>query len=58
MDFEDRKSSKDLINNATMSDDKVVASYGPDPRGPRSLWLGYTYIDSFVVVKVNQSLDS
>ena len=35
MDFEDRKSSNDIINNATMSDDEVVASYGP----PRSLFL-------------------
>ena len=33
MDFVDGKSSNDLINNATMSDDEVVASYGP----PRSL---------------------
>ena len=33
MDFEDRKSANDIINNATMSDDEVVASYGP----PRSL---------------------
>ena len=29
MDFIDEKSSNDLINNATMSDDDVVASYGP-----------------------------
>ena len=29
VDFEDRKSSNDIINNATMSDDEVVASYGP-----------------------------
>ena len=34
VDFEDKKSSNDLINNATMSDDEVVASYGP----PRSLF--------------------
>ena len=34
VDFEDRKSSNDIINNATMSDDEVVASYGP----PRSLF--------------------
>ena len=32
MDFEDEKSSNDIINNATMSDDEVVAFYGP--RGP------------------------
>ena len=34
MDFDDGKSSDDIINNATMSDDEVVASYGP----PRSLF--------------------
>ena len=33
VEFEDRMSSNDIINNATMSDDEVVASYGP----PRSL---------------------
>ena len=35
VDFDDRKSSNVIINNATMSDDEVVASYGP----PRSLFL-------------------
>ena len=34
VDFVDEKSSNDLINNATMNDDEVVASYGP----PRSLF--------------------
>ena len=34
VDFEDRKSLNDVINNATMSDDEVVTSYGP----PRSLF--------------------
>ena len=29
MDFDDGKSSNDMINNATMSDDEVVASYEP-----------------------------
>ena len=33
MDFKDKKSSNEIINNATISDDEVVASYGP----PRSL---------------------
>ena len=37
MDFEDRKSSKDMIDNATMNDDEVVASYGPS----RSFFLRY-----------------
>ena len=27
--FEDKKSSNDILNNDTMSDDKVVASYVP-----------------------------
>ena len=35
MDFDDGKSSDDINNNATMSDDEVVASYGPS----RSLFL-------------------
>ena len=35
MDFDDEKSSYDVIDNVTMSDDEVVASYGP----PRSLLL-------------------
>ena len=34
VDFEDRNSLNDIINNATMSDDEVVTSYGP----PRSLF--------------------
>ena len=34
MDFDDEKSSYDVIDNATMSDDEIVASYGP----PRSLF--------------------
>ena len=34
MDFDDEKSSYDVIDNVTMSDDEVVASYGP----PRSLF--------------------
>ena len=29
MDFDDEKSSYDVIDNSTMSDDEVVASYGP-----------------------------
>ena len=33
VDFKDGKSSNNIINNATMNDDEVVASYGP----PRSL---------------------
>ena len=28
MDFDDEKSLNDVINNATMSDDEVIASYG------------------------------
>ena len=35
VDFEDKQYSNDIINNATMSDDEVVASYAcMDPRGP------------------------
>ena len=34
MDFDEKKFSNDIINNAIMSDDEVVASYGP----PRSLF--------------------
>ena len=29
MDIDDEKSSYDVIDNSTMSDDEVVASYGP-----------------------------
>ena len=39
VDFEDGKSSNDVINNATMNDDEVVASFGP----PRSLF-SYLYL--------------
>ena len=31
MDFDDGKSSDDMIINATMSDDEEVASHGPQP---------------------------
>ena len=44
MDFEDRKSSNDIINNAKMSDDEVVASYGP----PRSLLHVVVDLSSFM----------
>ena len=40
MDFEDERSSNDTINNATMSDDEVVASYGP----PRSLLDAFSHL--------------
>ena len=44
VDFEDKKSSNDIINNATMSDDEVVASYGP----PRSLLDATTHLKEVV----------
>ena len=36
MDFDNENSLNDIIDNDTMSDDEVVASYGP----PRSLFGG------------------
>ena len=39
MDFDDGKSSDDIINNATMSDE-AVASYGP----PRSLFYQAPFV--------------
>ena len=40
MDFEDKKSSNDAINNATMCVDEVVASYGL----PRSLLDAFSHL--------------
>ena len=42
MDFDDEKSSYDVIDNVTMSDDEVVASYGP----PRSLFPSISHLEN------------
>ena len=47
MDFDDDKSLNDKINNATMSDDDVVASYGP----PRFLFYSTVSIDGWSHLK-------
>ena len=45
-DFDDGKSSDDTIINTTMSDDEVVASYGP----PRSLFFVFLVLFGLILL--------
>ena len=51
VDFEDKKSSNDVINNDTISDDEVVASYVP----PRYLFFLFLASQSHRVRSENKT---